>query len=136
MATASDLARLLVAEHGHEDEPIAVLDPAIEAEVLRGALADLYKTHDLAEGMIVRQKRGCALYADPSANGLAIVVELLDDPVAIDAPCGSPYWRTAADMRIGKINAEGHFLIYHVDSARYEPVPEEELALVQETRDA
>jgi hypothetical protein len=81
--------------------------------------------------MIVRQKPQASLYVAGRHNGLSIVVELLDPPVVGgNDNHASPHYRERMDMIIGRLGVDdGDFLIFHVDSRRYEPVSPEELDL-------
>lgn len=98
-----------------------------EIDLLRSNLKDFNKKHDFRLGMIVRQKSN--FYRLPSDNGISIVVDMLPDLIINEKEeTGSTYYRDRYDMLIGSwSSATGAFLIFHVDSRRFEPVPQDEL---------
>lgn len=109
------------------------LAPDIEAIRLQDALRTLQKKYSFKVGMIVRQKQGVRAYRKHSESDLSIVVDLLSTPVLFEAEgeaggSASPYFRQPLDMIVGHIDDDS-FLLYHVDSRRFEPVPEEETRL-------
>ena len=98
-----------------------------EAEVLASMLMEFNYKHEFRPGMIVRQKPQCASLSLYSDNGLAIVVSVLDSPlVETTADSNSPQYRQPMDMIVGsratKDGSEPKFILWHVDSRRFEPV--------------
>lgn len=98
-----------------------------EASVLASMLAELSYKHEFRPGMIVRQKPQCAILNLYSDNGLAIVVSVLESPlVETAADSSSPQYRQPMDMIIGsRATRDGlapKFILWHVDSRRFEPV--------------
>ena len=108
------------------------IDPALEAVKLRDAFDALQTTHKLLPGTIVRQKRDARLYRGFGDNDHCIVVEVLGEPIisGLDKQ-GTPHFREVADIIVGSLesNSDGgsNFCCYHVDSRRFEPVPERDL---------
>jgi len=115
-----------------DDEPPARQKISREGEIenLRCALRSLQTVNTFAVGMIVRQKPSCRLYRDAGDNGLSIVVEILPKAVIGNAgrndDSGSPYYQHHTDMRIGQWDKDGDFVVFHVDSTRFEPAPNAE----------
>lgn len=120
---------------GDDDEERARRDPTlapdIEAIRLRDALETFTTQHTFKIGDIVRQKRGVRGYRKQNSNDLGIVVEVMETPIMFqdkEQGSGSPYWRQPLDLQVGHCDGDS-FMVYHVDSRRYEPVPEEEIRL-------
>lgn len=134
MPSLGDMLRDMGAESDALERP--KLAPDIEAIRLRDALAALNVRHEFRPGMIVRQKPQAQSYQTLGGNDMAIVVELLDEPIIDDeSEVGSAYYRQRLDMIIGAIFPRGArvtFNFYHVDSRRFEPVPEDEIAFLAE----
>jgi hypothetical protein len=110
--------------------------PDIEAILLRDALTVLNVEHTFAPGMIVRQKRQARLYRMLGDNDLAIVVRMLPEPImSQEFSVNNTLYRHEVDMVIGSIEYAGIdrqqpiFATFHVDSRRFEPVPDAEIAL-------
>ena len=100
------------------------LAPDIEAIRLRDALASYNTEHVFKPGMIVRQKPQASVYNNFGHNNLAIVVEVLKEPIMRSAGEGGSHYREIIDMKIGSMNTDDNagFPIFHVDSRRFEPV--------------
>jgi hypothetical protein len=118
-----------------EDRP--KLAPEFEAVRLRDALAALNVAHKFVPGMIVQQKGVARIYSDYGDNDLAIVVRVLDEPVIHpnNDPSSSSF-RSVVDMVIGSIEPSRrsgmtNFVIWHVDSRRFEPAPDEVLTYLK-----
>jgi hypothetical protein len=102
----------------------------IEAVKLRASLAAYQRRHEFRVGDIVRQKPDAKIYKRYGQNDIGIVVELLDEPVVIDnGEQGSPYFRMKQDILIACIEGDS-FCVFHVDSRRFEPVPDDVMRLV------
>jgi hypothetical protein len=107
--------------------------PDIEAILLRDALTALNVEHTFAPGMIVRQKRQARLYRMLGDNDLAIVVRMLSEPImSQESSTSNTLYRHEVDMVVGSIEYAGIdrppiFATFHVDSRRFEPVPDAEL---------
>jgi hypothetical protein len=95
-----------------------------EIEVLREGLRLLNTAHNFSPGMIVQQKPGCENYKTLSDNGVAIVVEVLAEPIIIsrEDDLGGMNFRTPMDMIIGEYSSDGNFCLFYVDKRRFEPV--------------
>jgi hypothetical protein len=111
---------------GGAAEPHSRLAPDIEAVLLRDSLASFSIKHHFTVGQIVRQKLQAVGYRKFGDNDHAIVVAILDEPIVVadsDKTCGSPHFREPMDLVVGCFeDGGGKFLIYHVDSRRFEPV--------------
>lgn len=109
-----------------DDEPERPkLAADIEAIRLRDSYAAFNEQHVFKPGMIVRQKPQVRLYKAFGDNDRAIVVEMLPEPVIAGLDRGgTSHYREPLDMLIGCMSNDD-FAIYHVDSRRFEPVPEE-----------
>lgn len=79
----------------------------------------------LAVGNLVRQKPACACYDLPSDNGLAIVVEVLPEPIlGNEGNSSSNFFRERMDVVVGVwVARKGQFVLFYVDSRRFERVP-------------
>lgn len=120
MPTLNDLREIFSRNDDDDDRP--KVSRAGEIECLRDALAAFQRVERLEPGMIVRQKPACTHYVEHSDNKLGIVVALL--PSAIIKEDGDPTtssYRQPMDMVVGIWHPEGKFLLFHVDSRRYEP---------------
>lgn len=126
------LARMMAESmQGDEGASRSKLAPDMEAIRLRDALAALNVRHHFEAGMIVQQKREVRQYKNSGDNDLAIVVEVLPVPIVSEnREIGSNGFAQMVDIKIGSIEQGPHgeiFAVSHVDSSRYEPVPEAEL---------
>lgn len=134
------LQAFLRAATSEEPEETPKLAPDIEAELLRDALASHQIVHHFVAGMIVRQKPAAGLYHRFGNNDLAIVVEVLCDPILDGSrDPSSPYYRLLLDLRIGFLSYAGGdaqqcFPVMYVSSQYFEPVPAGELALIVKER--
>ncbi len=116
------------ARHHHDDEPHRPrLAPDIEAIRLRDSYAAFSQRYQFKPGMIVRQKLLALNYTGFGDNDIAIVVEVLDEPVFTEGAAGSQHFHEPNDMIVGSIENGRTFCLFHVDSRRFEPVPEENI---------
>lgn len=108
-------------------EQKAEQNPAEIAAALMERLESLNRQHLFEPGQIVRYKKGLQ---NRQSCGPFIVCRMLETPLLGHdaAEAGSPYFREPLDMVVGKLDGDGDFAEYHVDSRRFEPVPKEELA--------
>jgi hypothetical protein len=117
-------------QQGPQDA-IAKLSLREEAEYLSNASVHMDRVHVFERRQIIRQKKACQFYRVYGHNGIAIVVEILDDPIVIpqtweSIPTGSAPMRH--DMIVGQNDPEnGLFVLFYVDSRRWEPVPDSEI---------
>jgi hypothetical protein len=119
-----NLSDLLNAMSAQEDEPKIKISLGGEIECLTDAYCALLTTHKFTPGMIIRQKPACRIYKDLGDNGIAIVIELLPEPIltGLNEHYGSDGLRMPVDMVVGEWRASaGAFVIHHVDSRRFEP---------------
>ena len=109
------------------DDPPSKLTPDVEAIRLADSLAAFNERHMFYPGLIVRQKPQAAIYTGFGDNAMAIVVEMLAEPIIGNQDKeGTPHYRERYDMLVGSIesSADGDhncFCVYHVDSRRFEP---------------
>lgn len=124
---SSDFTDFLAQRISKDEPKLKALD--VQAVILRDALKAYNHSHDLKPGMLVRQKPGCRRYRVPAPDQLAIVVRRLDSPIMEPDPeSGGEEYRQLMDIVIGVwYDGDGTFCMYHVDSQRFEPVPEAEL---------
>lgn len=95
-----------------------------EVECLRDAFAQFNERHVFKPGDLVRQKPQASIYKTISDNGVSVVVEMLPEPIILPSEPGTAHYREPNDMIIGERKSTGEFLLYHVDSRRFEPAPE------------
>ncbi len=116
-----------IGDDDHRDPPPPKLAPDIEAIRLADSLAAFNERHLFYPGLIVHQKPQAAIYKDFGDNNMAIVVEMLAEPImGTQAQAGNPHYRERYDMLVGSIEPgddgdHDRFYIYHVDSRRFEP---------------
>ncbi len=81
----------------------------------------LLETSQFNVGDIVVWKEGLRNKARPEDGELAIVLELLDEPVYDDSDdAGSPYFHEPLSLRLGIIDEDGDFLSYLYDAKRFQ----------------
>ncbi|MBQ0942244.1 hypothetical protein KAK07_02725 [Ideonella sp. 4Y16] len=117
----------------HDDTDSACGDGAgtSDADALVQAWRALAQPQALQPGDLVRWKRSAtglclANRTCPTADELAVVVEVLPQPVLLQGAgvdAGTPNWLEPLDLRLGVIDEDGDFLIYHYHSARFAKVP-------------
>lgn len=124
--------------------PHPPLLPEAAAARLRDSFAAFSRLHELRPGMIVREKPQARLHGDIDGDtGLRVVIEPLEEPIVWDSQSedGPPTVRIRLDMLVGFL-ALGHgdkpdtFLFFLVDSRRYEPVSDEEIARIGKSAEA
>lgn len=134
-ARGGDLLRMLAQSGmGSDDAPERPkLAPDIEAIRLRDSFAAFNERHVFEPGMIVRQKPQVRGYQPGGDNDLSIVIGTLAEPIiSASTEMGGSNYRQQVDMLIGSIEhgPDGEtFAIFHIDSRRFEPVPEADIAL-------
>lgn len=71
-------------------------------------------------GDLVQWKLGLKNKRRPAMGELAVVIEVLPSPI-FDAHKGASvaYFREPLDIRLGLLDEDGDFLIYHFDSRRF-----------------
>ena len=111
---------------GGDDKPER---PKLAADIERIRLVDCLdafnRRHVFRPGMIVRQKPQARIYKGFGDNDLAIVVELLSEPIISGLDLnGASHYREPHDMIVGSLEGEKDFCLFHVDSRRFEPVEE------------
>lgn len=77
--------------------------------------------HRFEGGSLVRWKPGLRNKRRPELGEVAIVLEVLDDPVLdLTEGSGSTYFREPLDLIIGVLDDQGDLLAFHADSRRFE----------------
>ncbi len=83
--------------------------------------------HDLQPGIIVGWKPGLRNRKWPRQDEPAVVVERLPEPVFDTDETGSTYFREPLDVILGVFidtpEHRGDFLVFHANSQRYQPWP-------------
>lgn len=75
-------------------------------------------------GMLVRWKTGLKNKKRPEYGEPVIVMEVLLDPLADGShDAGSAYYREPLDLKLGLLDGDGDFVIFHFDQQRFEPLP-------------
>lgn len=116
-------------QHKDDGPSASRLTPSFAAQDLRDALSALNTVHEFSVGQIVRQKRSCRLYKDGDGE-FSIVVQVFDEPFFESTEdSSSSFFRSRIDIVIGQ-RADDRFILFHIDSRRYEPVPLDELVLL------
>jgi hypothetical protein len=77
------------------------------------------------KGDMVMWKPGLKNKKRPREDEAAVVVEAMEEPVH-DAKKGSgaQYFMEPLDLKLGVIDEDGDFIVYHFDSRRFLPVPD------------
>lgn len=122
----SDKPSMMIREYfssGHDDEEDNQTKIAldVEIEMLQDMRRDYETKHEFRPGMIVRQKKGITEYKEFSDNGVAIVIRMIDPPLQAEWEPGRPV-TGPFDMEIGERIQDGYFMLFRVNSQRYEPV--------------
>lgn len=140
------MAEALIERFGNEKQepaPHPPLLPEAAAARLRDAFAAYARPYDLRPGMIVREKPQARLHGNINGDsGLRVVIEFLEEPIVWDSQSegGPPTVRVRLDMLVGylALGSKGEpdsFLFLLVDSRRYEPVSDEEIARMGRSAD-
>jgi|SRR5215471_19873062 len=100
------------------------IDPVVHSH-LRETLTNYYtalnQRHQFAPGGFVRWKLGLKNKRRPEYGTPVVVMEVLPEAVLdLRAESDSRYFREPLDLVIGMLDTDGEFLVYHVDSRRFE----------------
>jgi len=101
---------------------MTAIEPCCEA-VLKERLAAFEQTTCFQPGDLVQWKAGLKNKRLPEMDQLAVVVEMLPVPIT-DEEKGSSgsYFLEPLDMKLGMIDDDGDFVIFHYDSRRFTKV--------------
>jgi len=89
-------------------------------ELLRERLTSLLSQECFQPGDLVQWKTGLKNKRLPKQDQLAVVVEMLSSPVTDeDKSSGGSYFMEPLDMKLGLIDEDGDFVIFHYDSRRF-----------------
>lgn len=89
------------------------------------AYESMKKVNAFHPKQLVRWKQGLKNKSLPEYNEPAIVWEILSSPRFDDtesASAGSPYFHEPLDLVIGILDEDEDFVLFHVDSRRFEPI--------------
>jgi len=101
---------------------MVAIEPSTE-EVLRERLDSFLTTTCFQPGDIVQWKAGLKNKRLPEIDQLAVVVEMLPVPVTDqDKGASGSYFLEPLDMKLGIIDEDGDFTIFHYDSRRFTKV--------------
>lgn len=135
MTNRSTFARALaesMADDEEQSRPRPVISPEGAKARLQESFAAYNTPHTFSPGMIVRQKPQTQfLGLGDGDSGLRIVIEFLDEPIIWDGGNQTTALRERLDLVIGWIvfgDGRDSFIVLVVDSRRYEPVSDEEIA--------
>jgi hypothetical protein len=128
MARLQDLAQSLPAERRLElIEHLTAVGPSErravpDTQALEAAHAAYKERHVFTEGQLVRWKPKLRNKQLPEYGQLAIVMNVLDEPVAnVVEPSDSPYYHEPLDIVLGVIDGSGDLICFHFDARRFEP---------------
>ena len=83
----------------------------------------LLRQSSFASGQLVTWKKGLKNKRRPQYDEPVVVVEILDAPVLDeDQNPGSAYFREPLDLVVGMLDEDDDFVLYHVDSRRFEHI--------------
>ena len=133
--------------HMFEMDPIEMPEPApkVDLDIEAYKLLDAYNSyntrHDFKPGMFVRQKSACRGYSTLGQNDIGIVISVFKEHPIIrdDATSTTPHYREVLDMVVASLEDNGDFAAFchfHVDSRRFEPIPESETAAIIKMKEA
>jgi len=107
--------------HSRDHKMIAI-EPCTE-EVLRERLEAFLSTQCFQPGDLVQWKSGLKNKRLPEMDQMAVVVEMLPVPIT-DGDKGSSgsYFMEPLDMKLGMVDEDGDFVIFHYDSRRFTKV--------------
>ena len=90
-------------------------------EVLRANYERYGAKETFRPGQLVVWKNGLKNRKRPVEGEPGIVIEVLEQPVfdSEQGDAGSPYFRESLDIRIGVLDEDEEFLIFHYDSRRF-----------------
>lgn len=90
-------------------------------ERLKALAVNFVKQHTFNVGDTVKWKEGLCNSVRPYEDELAIVLEVLDEPLRMDHDDGSPEAATRSDIVLAVLSDDGELLHYLMDSRRFEP---------------
>lgn len=101
------------------------LSPDQKKQLLLSAFEKLQQRYEFKVGDFVRWKEGLRNRIYPEAGDPAIVCEVLNHPI-MDATSdsGDYTFREELNLKLGVMGPEGSLVIWHYDSARFEPYPD------------
>jgi len=98
---------------------MSAIEPCTEA-VLRERLAVFMEPSCFQPGDLVHWKAGMKNKRLPELEQLAVVVEVLPVPIYDEDKGGSGrYFMEPLDIKLGMVDEDGDFVIFHYDSRRF-----------------
>lgn len=89
-------------------------------------LFDSYReAQTFAPGDLVEWKEGLKNRRYPSYGEPVIVVEVYDEPIYVDNDSGSQYFREPLNIKLGWVDKDGEFAVFHYDSSRFRKIPKD-----------
>ena len=114
---------LLTQFASNEEKSKHIIDIDTYIDKLQKAKFEYEKDYNFKVGDIVKWKVGLKNKRVPNYDEPAIVVELLNEPIFdIEEQAGSPYFKEPLNIRIGLLDEENEFMIFHYDKNRFEPL--------------
>jgi len=106
------------ADHKHDHKMIPI--EACTEAVLKDRLETFMQTTCFVPGDIVRWKPGMKNKRLPEMDQFAVVVEVLPVPVTDeDKSVSGSYFMEPLDLKLGMVDSDGDFIIFHYDSRRF-----------------
>ena len=104
--------------HEASHKMLAIEPPS--GDILRERLTSLLAQECFQPGDLVQWKAGLKNKRLPKQDQLGVVVEMLPAPVTDeDKSSGGSYFMEPLDMKVGLIDEDGDFVIFHYDSRRF-----------------
>jgi len=105
-------------DHETTHEMVAIEPPS--PEVLNERLRAILATDCFQPGDLVQWKSGLKNKRLPKADQLGVVVEMLPSPITDeDKGASGSYFMEPLDMKVGLIDEDGDFVVFHYDSRRF-----------------
>jgi hypothetical protein len=104
-----------------ESESAKPIDVEKHSERLRSLGAEYNRTVAFREGDLVKWKPGLKNKKRPQYGEPCIVVEVLEIPITDEkAPVASPYFGEKLDLKLGLLDRDNEFMVFHFDRNRFE----------------
>ena len=99
------------------------IDVDYHIKKLQSLKAEYEKEYNFKVGDLICWKKGLKNKKVPEYTEPVIIIEMLEKPIFDnEEEAGSPYFKEPLNIKVGMLDADEEFLIFHYDKNRFEPI--------------